>query len=232
MKALMQNAPLLLSSIIDHAAKWHGEQEIVSLMGKGVLHRETYKEAQLRAKKLALALKRMGVKKGEVVATMAWNHYRHFESWYGVSGMGAVVHTLNPRLFPDQLIYIMNHAGAALLLLDVCFLPLIEKLAPHLPKIRGYVFFCGGDEMPEHGLQNASCYEELLEAESGDYEWEKLDENDACGICYTSGTTDEPKGVVYSHRSNVLHCLATLNNDVMGISACDVVMPVVPMFHA
>ena len=228
----MQNTPLLVHSILDHAAAYHGEQEIVSRLVEGNIHRETYAQAHLRARKFAQALLKLGLKQGDVVATMAWNTHRHFESWYAIAGIGAVYHTLNPRLFPEQLGYIINHAEDKFICADVSFVPLLEALQEHLPQVRGFILLSDEAHMPDTKLKNVHCYETLLAAEDGDFSWVAVDENHACGICYTSGTTGNPKGVVYSHRSNVLHTLMVNSADVLGLRAKSTIMPVVPMFHA
>ncbi len=232
MRGLMQDWPLLETTILDYAKKEHGSREIVSRSVEGPIHRTTYAETHLRARKCAQALRRLGVRPGDVVATMAWNNWRHFESWYGILGAGAVYHTLNPRLFADQLVYIINHAGDSWLLLDTSFVPVLEAIAPKLPALKGYILLAGKANMPETKLKNALSYEELIAAEDGDFKWAKVDENDAAGMCYTSGTTGNPKGVVYSHRSNVLHTFISNSADAMGLRAVDTVMPVVPLFHA
>ncbi|MEC7551814.1 MAG: long-chain-fatty-acid--CoA ligase, partial [Pseudomonadota bacterium] len=193
---------------------------------------ETYSEAHLRARKMSQALQSLGLDKGDVVATLAWNNHRHFESWYAITGIGGVYHTLNPRLFADQLIYIITHAEDKYIFVDLTFVPILEGLQDKLNTVKGFIIYCDEDEMPQTTLDNVHCYETLINAHDGDFSWVKLDENDACGICYTSGTTGNPKGVIYSHRSNVLHSLVAVSQDVMGLSNKSVVMPVVPMFHA
>jgi fatty-acyl-CoA synthase len=228
----MQDWPLVVTSVIDHAAQWHGEREMVTRTVEGPLHRTNYAALHLRARKLAQALQRLGVARGDVVATMAWNTHRHFETWYGIMGAGAVCHTLNPRLFAEQLVYIINHAEDKLLLLDTSFVPILEAIQDQLPAVRAYVLLTDRAHMPETKLRNCYCYEELVGAESGDFSWVKVDETDACGLCYTSGTTGNPKGVVYSHRSNVIHGLAGNCADALGARSVDNVLPVVPMFHA
>jgi len=232
MKGLMQDWPLVVTSVIDHAARWHGEREMVTRTVEGPIHRTTYSELHARARRFAQALRRLGVSKGDVVATLAWNTYRHFEAWYAIMGVGAVCHTLNPRLFAEQLVYIINHAADRLILLDTTFVPILEAIQDQLPAVKGYVLLCDRDHMSETRLPNCLCYEELVAAESGDFAWVKVDEDDACGLCYTSGTTGNPKGVVYSHRSNVLHGLAANNADGLAARSVDNVLPVVPMFHA
>ena len=234
MKGLMQDWPLLVHRVLDHAARWHGEREIVSRSVEGPVHRETYRALDLRARALASAAKRrLKAKKGTVIATMAWNGYRHMEIWYGLMGLGAVVHTLNPRLFAEQLVYIINHAEDQWIFTDLTFIPIFEKLQDKLPTVKGYVIMTDRAHMPATTtLQNAICYEEFIAEGDAGFDWPKLDENTACGMCYTSGTTGNPKGVVYSHRSNVLHAMTITGADALSIHSRDTVMPVVPMFHA
>ena len=232
MRALMQDKPLLISSLIDFAAQYHSDAEIVSRTIEGPIHRYTYVEAQARSKQLANALRRLGVELGDRVATLAWNGYRHLEIYYGVSGMGAVLHTINPRLFPEQISYIANHAEDKYIFTDLTFVPLLEQVAPSLTTVKGYVVMTDEAHMPETSLPNAMCYETLLAAESGDYDWPQFDEMTASSLCYTSGTTGNPKGVLYAHRSTVLHSFAVCMQDVLGLSSRDTVLPVVPMFHA
>ncbi|MBV1901602.1 MAG: long-chain fatty acid--CoA ligase, partial [Kordiimonadaceae bacterium] len=228
----MQDWPLLVSRFLEHANVNHPNSEIVSQLPEGGEFRYNYRGLSERAKKCAQALKRIGTGSGDRVATMAWNSHRHMEVWFGASGMGAVTHTVNPRLFPEQLVYIINHAEDKILMLDITFVPLIEKIASQLKTVEKYVILVGKDHMPETSLEGALCYEELLEAEKGDYSWPVFDENTACSLCYTSGTTGNPKGVLYSHRSNFLHTLLALSGDTLGVSSCTTIMPVVPMFHA
>src|SRR4051812_617447 len=192
---------------------------------------DTYRDAHHRARKLAAALERLGVKPGERVGTIAWNGYRHLELYYGVSGMGAVVHTINPRLFAEQLTYIVNHAEDAYVAFDVCFAPLVEKLAASCPQVRGWIAMSARADLPTARIPGLLCYEDLLAAEDGGYEWPVFDENTAAGLCYTSGTTGNPKGVLFSHRSSVLHAYAISLPDVCDYSARSVVLPIVPMFH-
>lgn len=228
----MQDWPLLVSKFLEHAAVNHPNREIFSMLPEGGEFRYNYTGLSDRAKKCAQALEKMGVQQGDRVATLAWNTHRHMEIWFGASGLGAVTHTVNPRLFPEQLVYIMNHAEDKVLMLDVTFVPLIEKIAPMLKTIEHYVIMVGRDHMPETSLSGALSYEELLEAEEGDYTWPTFDENTACSLCYTSGTTGNPKGVLYSHRSNFLHTLLALSGDTLGVGANTTILPVVPMFHA
>lgn len=223
---------MLVSKFLEHAEINHPRREIVGLLPEGGKFRYDYAACAKRARKCAQALERLGIKMGDRVATLAWNSHRHMEIWYGASGMGAVTHTVNPRLFPEQLSYIMNHAEDRVLMLDVTFVPLIEAIAEHLTTIEHYVIMVGRDHMPETKLPNVLCYEELLDAEDGDFIWPTFDENTACGLCYTSGTTGNPKGVLYSHRSNFLHTLLAISGDTLGIRSTSVILPVVPMFHA
>jgi fatty-acyl-CoA synthase len=234
MLGLMQDWPLLVHRVLDHAARWHGGTEVVSRSVEGPIHRTTYAELNRRARALAhAAQKRLGVNLGSVTGTMAWNTWRHLEIWYGVMGVGGIVHTLNPRLFAEQLVYIINHAGDRWIFTDLTFVPLFEKLQDKLPKVEGFVVMTSPEHMPkETSLRNVICYEELIAEGDPEFTWPKLDENTACGMCYTSGTTGNPKGVVYSHRSNVLHGLMCCMADAMDISSRDAIMPVVPMFHA
>ncbi len=232
MKGLMQDWPLLVSTVIDHAARFHGDREIVTRSIEGPIVRTTYKQVHLRARKAAQALRRLGVKEGDVVATMAWNTARHLEAWFGIMGLGAVCHTLNPRLFAEQLVYIVNHAEDKIIFVDLTFVPVLEAIAAQLPLVKTYIVMTDRAHMPETKLPNALCFEDLVEAEDGDFEWVRVDENSACGLCYTSGTTGNPKGVLYSHRSNVLHSMAANMGDALGMKAADAILPVVPMFHA
>ena len=232
MLGLMQDWPLLCHKIIDHAARQHPGREIVSRSVEGPIVRTTYADVHFRARKVAQRLVQEGFKQGDRIATLAWNTGRHLEAWYGIMGMGGVYHTLNPRLFPEQIAWIMNHAEDAALFVDLTFLPLAEKIVPQVPSVRKVVVLTGGGTMPATSLSNAVAYEDWLAEADGDYTWTSLSENDACGMCYTSGTTGDPKGVVYSHRSNVLHAMIAVAPDAMGLSSRDVVLPVVPMFHA
>ncbi|ALW85609.1 long-chain fatty acid--CoA ligase [Hymenobacter sedentarius] len=223
---------LRVAGVLEHAAKWHAESEVVSRLPEGGIHRYTYAQAHHRSKRLANALLKLGIKDGDRVGTVAWNTHRHFELYFGVAGIGAVCHTINPRLFPEQLVYIINHAEDRLLFFDITFLPLVERLAPLCPSVEKWVLMTGPKHLPtDSNLPGLCSYEDLLAAESADYEWPVLDENTACSLCYTSGTTDQPKGVLYSHRSTVLHAMAISLPDALSCSALDVVMPVVPMFH-
>ncbi|EAT13977.1 long-chain-fatty-acid--CoA ligase [Bermanella marisrubri] len=228
----MQDSPLLVSQLIDHAAKVHGHQQIVTKTVEGHWHEYTFKDAQKRSKQLAQALLKLGIKDGDVIGTLAWNTHRHYECWYGISGMGAILHTINPRLFPEQLIYIINHAEDQYLFLDTTFVPLVEALLEHIGKVKGFVIMTDEAHMPETKLPNVHCYESLINAEDGDYVWPELDERQATSICYTSGTTGNPKGVVYSHRSSLLHSWGIAGKEIAELDNNTRVLPIVPMFHA
>jgi acyl-CoA synthetase (AMP-forming)/AMP-acid ligase II len=228
----MMSQPLLISSIIDYAAKHYGTSEIVSRRIEGDLHRYTYRDCRQRACQLANALHSMGVKIGDRVATLAWNGYRHMEAYYAVSGSGAVLHTINPRLHPEQIAYIANHAEDQVLLFDLTFLPLIEAVAAHCKTVKAWVLMCDADRMPkETKIPNLVCYEDVVASASSAYEWPLFDENSAATLCYTSGTTGNPKGALFSHRSTVLHAYASAMPNALNVSATDTVLPVVPMFH-
>jgi fatty-acyl-CoA synthase len=232
MLGLMQDWPLLCHRIIDHAAMNHAGRAIVTRSLEGAIHETTYADIRARALRLAQRLERDGIGLGDRVATLAWNSWRHLEAWYGIMGIGAVYHTVNPRLFPDQIVWIVNHAEDRVMLADLTFIPLLEKLADKLPTIERYVVLTDAAHMPQTVLRNAVPYEEWIAEADGDFAWKRFDENTAAGMCYTSGTTGNPKGVLYSHRSNVLHGLMADTCDMKGYSSRDVVMPVVPMFHA
>jgi fatty-acyl-CoA synthase len=232
MRGLMQDWLLLCHRIIDHAARNHGERLVVSRSVEGPIHVTTYAALRQRALKVAQRLDRDGIRLGDRVATLAWSTWRHLEAWYGIMGIGAVYHTVNPRLFPDQIAWIINHAEDRVVMTDLTFVPLLERLADRLPTIERYVVLTDAAHMPSTALRNAVPYEEWIGETDGDFVWAEFDENTAAGMCYTSGTTGNPKGVVYSHRSNVLHSLTASMPDVIGLSSRDAVMPVVPMFHA
>jgi fatty-acyl-CoA synthase len=232
MQGLMQNWPLTVDRILDHAATWHGDREIVSRSVEGPIVRTTYAQVRDRARRLSNVLKGMGVGRGDRVATLAWNTARHMEVWYGVMGIGAVCHTLNPRLFVDQLCYIINHAQDKVLFTDLTFLPTLAEHRARMPSVKHVVVMTGRDAMTAVNFPGALCFEDLIEQHSADCAWGGFDENTAAGLCYTSGTTGNPKGVLYSHRSNFLHTLVTLGADVLAVSARDTVLPIVPMFHA
>ena len=231
MHGLMMDTPLLISSIAEHAEKFHGDREIVSVTMDNPRHRYTMGDAVRRSRKLANALDKLGLETGDRIATIAWNDYRHLEIYYGVSGSGYVCHTINPRLFPEQLVFIINHAEDRWICTDLMFVPLLEKLLPQIPNVEGFVVMTDEAHMPETSLPNAVCYESLLAAESSEHEWPQLDERTAAALCYTSGTTGDPKGVLYDHRSTVLHAYAGIAPDVLNLSSIDVVLPVVPLFH-
>jgi acyl-CoA synthetase (AMP-forming)/AMP-acid ligase II len=231
MKGLMMERQLLISSIAQHAEKFHGDREIVSVTADNPRHRYTIREAMERARRLANALAKLGVNHGDRVASLAWNDYRHLEVYYGVSGSGYVCHTINPRLFPEQIVYIINHAEDRFICVDAMFLPLLEAVADKIPNVEGFIVMTDEAHMPDTSLPNAMCYETLLAAESPEFDWPEFDERTASALCYTSGTTGNPKGVLYDHRSTVLHAFATLAIDVAGASSRDVVLPVVPFFH-
>ena len=231
MFGLMQDRPLLISSLIEFAALNHGDEEIVSRTIEGPIHRYTYKECVVRSRQLAKALDKLGVKQGDRVATLAWNGYRHVEIYYGVSGMGAICHTINPRLFPEQIVYIVNHAEDKYILVDLTFVPLIEKIIDQIPNVKGFVIMTDEAHMPETKLPNAICYENLLATADDDYEWPTFDERTASSLCYTSGTTGNPKGVLFSNRSTILHSYAVCTPDGLGLSNLETILPVVPMFH-
>jgi fatty-acyl-CoA synthase len=232
MLGLMQDWPLTVDRILDHAKAWHGDREIVSRSIEGPIVRTTYAEVHARAKKLSSALKALGVKRGDRVATLAWNTGRHIEAWYAIMGMGAVCHTLNPRLFAEQLCYIINHAEDKVLFTDLTFLPVLLEHRAKMSTVEHVVVMTDEAGMRGVDFPGALCFETLVAGGSTDCVWGDFDENTASSLCYTSGTTGNPKGVLYSHRSNFIHTLVTLGVDVMGLSARDTVLPVVPMFHA
>jgi len=232
MLGLMQEWPLVCHKLLDHAALQHGRREVVSRSVEGPVVRTTYADIRHRALRIAQKLEREGYRSGERIATMAWNTGRHLESWYGIMGMGGVYHTLNPRLFPDQIAWIMNHAEDRALFVDLTFVPIVEKIAAKVPSLRQVIVLTDAAHMPQTALPNAVAFEEWLADADGDFRWREMDEHAAAGMCYTSGTTGDPKGVLYSHRSNVLHAMIAALPDAMGISSRDVVLPVVPMFHA
>ena len=232
MLGLMQDWPLTVDKILDHAAEWHRGREVVTRSVEGPIVRTTYGEIRGRAKRLSSALVELGIKPGDRVATLAWNSGRHMEAWYAIMGMGAVCHTLNPRLFAEQLCYIINHAQDRIIFTDLTFLPTLIENRERMPSVERFIVLTDADHMKTVTLEGALCSETLIEQAGGDCAWGGFDEQAACGLCYTSGTTGNPKGVLYSHRSNFLHTLITLQTDVMGLSVRDTVLAVVPMFHA
>jgi fatty-acyl-CoA synthase len=232
MLGLMQDWPLLCHRVIDHAAINHPERCVVSRSIEGPIHSITYPQLRTRALKLAQRLGRDGIRQGDRVATLAWNTWRHLEAWYGILGVGAIYHTVNPRLFPEQIVWIVNHAEDRVMMTDLTFIPLLEKLAEKLQSIERYVVLTDAAHMPKTTLRNAVAYEDWIAEADGDFAWASFDENTAAGMCYTSGTTGNPKGVVYSHRSNVLHSLIAVQPEMIGLCSRDVVLPVVPFFHA
>ncbi|RZI84508.1 MAG: fatty-acid--CoA ligase [Rubrivivax sp.] len=228
----MMHMPLSISSLLMHAARHNGDVEIVSKRVEGDIHRTTWTDIELRSRKLAQALARLGLNAGDRVGTLAWNGYRHVETYYGVSGSELICHTINPRLFPQQVAWIINDAEDKVLLVDLNIFPLVDKLAAMLPTVKHVIVMTSREHMPkESSIPNLLCYEELIAAEDGNYQWPTFDENTAASICYTSGTTGNPKGAVYSHRSTVLHAYAAALPDAMNVASKDTVLPVVPMFH-
>jgi 3-(methylthio)propionyl---CoA ligase len=231
----MMQQPLLISTLITHAERHHGNQQVVSRRVEGDIHRTTYAEVAQRARCMAQALQTLGVQSGQRVATLAWNGYRHMELYFAVSGSGAVLHTLNPRLHPDQVVYIADHAEDQVLFFDMTFWPLVQAVAKRCSTVKHWVAMTSRSHMPTPeqatSVPGLLCYEELLAAQNGQYSWPTFDENTASSLCYTSGTTGNPKGVLYSHRSTVLHTMAAALPDCLGCGAADTVLPVVPMFH-
>ncbi|HEX6860694.1 MAG TPA: long-chain-fatty-acid--CoA ligase [Caulobacteraceae bacterium] len=232
MQGLMQDGQLTVDKILDHADQWHGHREIVTRSVEGPVVRTTYSEVHDRAKRLSNALLELGVKPGDRVATLAWNSARHMEAWYAIMGIGAVCHTLNPRLFPEQIAWIVNHAEDRIIITDLTFVPVLEKMMATCKTVERIIILTDEGHMPSFSSKPVHCYETLVADHDPNVAWGGFSENTAAGLCYTSGTTGDPKGVLYSHRSNYLHTLVTLQRDVMGLSVCDTVLPVVPMFHA
>lgn len=232
MQGLMMDQPLLISNIIDHAARYHGDTEIVSVATDGSRHRTNYSEVRNRAKKLGAALLKRGHAHSDRIATIAWNNHRHLELYYGISGAGLVCHTINPRLFPEQLNYIVSHANDRVVFFDTTFVELVASLRPEVPNVESWVLMGERDEAVAANHDWIEFYEEFLEEGDDGFEWpDHIDERDASSLCYTSGTTGNPKGVLYSHRSTLLHGMMSATPDVMGFSASDCLLPVVPMFH-
>jgi len=231
MQGLMMDFPLTITSIMEHAERVHGAQEIVSVTRDNPRHRYSYADAFGRVRQLANAMNSWGLSSSDRIATLAWNDYRHFETYYASACSGYVCHTINPRLFPEQIVYIINHAEDQYVFLDPDFWPLIEQVAPQCPGVKGWVVMTTAEHMPDTSVGNVHCYEDVISGQSDSYEWPAIEENEACALCYTSGTTGNPKGVLYSHRSTVLHTYATMMPDSMNISSADVVLPIVPMFH-
>ena len=232
MLGLMQDWPLTVDKRLDHAKNWHGAREVVTRSVEGPIVRTTYADIHARAKRVSSVLQGWGVQVGDRIGTLAWNTGNHIETWYGIMGIGAVCHTLNPRLFPEQLVYIINHGGDRVIFVDLTFVPLLQAVLPHCPKIERVVVMTDRAHMPAVELPGLECYEDLLDAASEDVVWGDFDEQTACGLCYTSGTTGNPKGVLYSHRSNFIHTLLGLQTTVLGATPSEVILPVVPMFHA
>jgi len=231
MQGLMMDSQLLISSILRHADRNFADREIVSVTADIPLHRYTYADCFRRARQLANALARMDLKPGDRIATLAWNDYRHLEAYYAIAGSQYVCHTVNPRLFPEQIVYIINHAEDRWVFVDPLILPLLEKIADQIASVEGFVVLTDDEHMPDTSLPNAVSYEALIEGESDGFDWPQFDERSASALCYTSGTTGHPKGVLYDHRSTILHAYAAISADVMGLRSVDCVLPVVPLFH-
>ncbi len=232
MRGLMMDDPLLITQIMRFAERNFPASEIISVTAEAEPHRYTYAEAFWRTRRLANALARLGAEPGDRVGTLAWNDHRHFELYYASSCSGAICHTINPRLFPDQIAFIADHAGDRWIFADPMFAPLLDALAPRLPKLERVVFLCGPDQMPASALPDTIDYETLICAENDDYDWPLFDETTASALCYTSGTTGDPKGVLYHHRSTLLHAYAACMPDCMNLANRDTVLAIVPMFHA
>ncbi len=232
MQGQMMLMHLQTSSLLVHAERHHSEQEIVSRRVEGDIHRYTYKDLARRSRQLAKAVAALGVTQGDRVGTLAWNGYRHMELYYAVSGSGSILHTINPRLHADQVVYIADHAEDQVLFFELTFLPLVQAVASRVKTIKHFVLLCGRDRLPQNsGIPNLLCYEDLIDAQDDQFQWPVLDELAGCTLCYTSGTTGHPKGVLYSHRSTLLHTFAAALPDSLNVSAKDVILPVVPMFH-
>lgn len=232
MHGLMMDSQLLISTILRHADRNFADREIISVTADNPLHRYTYKECFRRTRQLANALGKLGLNYGDRIATLAWNDYRHLEAYYAIGGSGFVCHTVNPRLFPEQIIFIINHAEDRWIMVDLLIVPLLEQIADQIAGVEGFIVMTDEAHMPETNLKNVHCYETLLAAESDEFTWPEFDERSASAMCYTSGTTGDPKGVLYDHRSTILHAYAAVSPDVMALSSNDCVLPVVPLFHA
>jgi acyl-CoA synthetase (AMP-forming)/AMP-acid ligase II len=232
MRGLMMDTPLLVSSLIRHAAAVYGDQEIVSRTVEGPIHRYGYADAHRRSQRLANALASLGMEAGDRIGTIAWNTYRHFEIYFAVSGMGAVCHTMNPRLHPSQILYMLNHAEDRYVFVDLTFVPLIEQVASQATALKGVIVMTDRASMPDSSHQNLICYEDLIEGNSDSFDWPEFDEWTASSLCYTSGTTGNPKGVLYSNRATVLHSLTVAMPSVLNLSDSECILPIVPMFHA
>ena len=233
MLGLMQDRPLLISQLIEHAAAYYPDVEIVSRTNEGPIHRYGYAQAQVRAKKIAEAVQALGIRLGDRVGTIAWNGFRHFELYFGISGIGAVLHTLNPRLAPEHVVYIANHAEDQVLFVDVNLLPIVEGVWGQFETVRQVIVMTDRAHMPAASkIPNLLCYEDLIAAQPGTLEWPEFDERTASSLCYTSGTTGHPKGVLYTHRSTLLHAMMFSNGAVVPLDPEDTILPVVPMFHA
>lgn len=232
----MMEGPLLISGLIEHAVSTNPSSEIVSRRCEtdasgSSIHRYTIKDAAKRSKQIANALIDLGAKPSDRIATLAWNNYRHFELYFGVSGIGSVLHTINPRLFPEQLVYIINHAEDRWIFVDLTFVPLLEAIQDQISGVEGFIILADANNMPETSLKNVICYENLITQSSDELQWPSFDENTAASLCYTSGTTGNPKGVLYSHRSTLIHTLSEISREALGISSLSCILPVVPMFH-
>ena len=234
MLGLMQSEPINLISILIHAGRWHGDREIVTNTVEGGIHRQTYADTLARATQLASSLRTFGIKDGDRVGTMGWNTYRHLEAWYAISGQGAICHTINPRLFADQIEYIVNHAENRIIFVDLTFVDMLGELLAKLPTVEAVIVMTDREHMPDLSSWNTQviCYEEFLAKGEKEFDWPILDDDAGSSLCYTSGTTGQPKGVLYSHRGNLLHAYASCTTDLINLSATDSVLMVVPMFHA
>lgn len=232
MFGIMMDKPLNIADILEYAATFNTDSQIVTRQVEGGIHRYSYGDALRRTKKLANALRNLDVHQGDRIATLAWNTYRHFELYYAISGMGAIIHTINPRLFAEQIIYIVNHAEDKYLFVDLTFVPLLEAIKDHIAVVKGIVVMTDAAHMPRSQvLPNLICYEDLIAPESDDFAWPEFDERTAAGLCYTSGTTGNPKGVMYSHRSTLLHAISACRSSALNLGPMSRVLPVVPMFH-